>query len=379
MIVDPWFACALLAGLGGYLAYGVALRAGTVRPNRASWLIWSASTAVEAATYAAVNPGTPQRWLFVAGAMACLLVTAAIWARARWAAPSTGDLACVVACLAAIMLWLAFGEAYWAHLLVVAAIPVSFWPTWAGAARNPAGERSPAWAAWTIGDAATLLVALRAPGHAATLGGATGDYAYLAVELACHATVWLIVVAARRPFRRRRPGRGNVREVETRLRVGETHLGKAVHAVTGFREGEVVTRFSGPSVAASRVPTRLVGHHDRFVQISADRYMGPSGAIDDLVNHSCAPNTGLRFGEGGVFLIAIRDIASGEEIAWDYSTTLTDRSWQMVCACGTPECRTVIGAFETLSPERQEWFRARNLVAPYLRRRDRIGRRERAA
>ena len=30
----------------------------------------------------------------------------------------------------------------------------------------------------------------------------------------------------------------------------------------------------------------------------------------------------------------------------------------------------VIGNFDTLPPERREWFRARNLVAPYLRRRD---------
>ena len=141
----------------------------------------------------------------------------------------------------------------------------------------------------------------------------------------------------------------------------------------------MLTRFTGPRVARDRLPARLVGRRDRFVQVSADQYMGPSGAIDDLVNHSCAPNAGLRFGDGGVFLLAIRDIAPGEEIAWDYSTTLTDRSWQMVCACGADDCRGVIGAFETLPPERQEWFRARNLVAPYLRRRDRVWRHGRAA
>jgi hypothetical protein len=39
----------------------------------------------------------------------------------------------------------------------------------------------------------------------------------------------------------------------------------------------------------------------------------------------------------------------------------------------------VIGNFETLSPERQEFFRARNLVAPYLRRRDTPAERDRAA
>ena len=98
--------------------------------------------------------------------------------------------------------------------------------------------------------------------------------------------------------------------------------------------------------------------------------MGPSGRIDDLINHSCSPNAGLRFAANGVFLIAIRPIGPGEEISWDYSTTLRESNWHMICQCRSAECRKVIGNFETLAPERQEWFRARNLVAPYLRRRD---------
>jgi SET domain-containing protein len=100
--------------------------------------------------------------------------------------------------------------------------------------------------------------------------------------------------------------------------------------------------------------------------------MGPSGRLDDLVNHSCAPNAGLRFSENGVFLVAVRAIAVGEEIAWDYSTTLRESNWHMLCQCKAPECRRVIGNFETLDAERQDWFRARNLVAPYLRHRDAV-------
>ena len=107
--------------------------------------------------------------------------------------------------------------------------------------------------------------------------------------------------------------------------------------------------------------------------------MGPSGRIDDLINHSCAPNAGLRFTSDGVFLVAIRNIDRGEEISWDYSTTLKESNWHMICQCRAPECRRVIGNFATLSEERQEWFRSHNLVAPYLRRRDETQKRDRAA
>jgi hypothetical protein len=73
-----------------------------------------------------------------------------------------------------------------------------------------------------------------------------------------------------------------------------------------------------------------------------------------------------------VFLLVIRELEPGDEIARDYPSTLSDRSWQMLCCCGTFECRGVIGAAAMLSPERQEWFGARSLVAPNLRRRDRV-------
>ena len=98
--------------------------------------------------------------------------------------------------------------------------------------------------------------------------------------------------------------------------------------------------------------------------------MGPSGRLDDLVNHSCDPNAGLRFTDDGVYLVAIRAIAPGEEVTWDYSTTLAESNWHMICQCRAANCRRVIGNFATIDADRQQFYRSRNLVAPYLRRRD---------
>jgi hypothetical protein len=39
----------------------------------------------------------------------------------------------------------------------------------------------------------------------------------------------------------------------------------------------------------------------------------------------------------------------------------------MGCACGSRDCRGVVRAFASLPMERQDWYRARNIVAPYLR------------
>lgn len=379
MPIDPWFYIAVAGTLAGYGVYLVSLKRQLVQPNRASWLIWSAATAVEAATYAAVNAGALQGWVFGCSALACVAVTLGIWRRSVWEAPSRGEVICIVACLAALVLWIASRNAFWAHLLVVAAVPVSFWPTWASVLEDRARERSPAWGLWTVGDLATLLVAARGGDQQAS------EYLYVLVELLCHASVWFMVgLATINPLRSLgfRQGRFYVLDAyapaANLFSVGETHLGKAVFAAQGFREGDEIVRFTGRRIRADRVPTLFRGSADRFVQVTPDHYMGPSGRIDDLINHSCAPNGGLRFSAAGVVLVAVRDIAGGEEISWDYSTALSQSNWHMICQCRAPECRRVIGNFETLAPERQEWFRARNLVAPYLRRRDAVAR-DRAA
>jgi len=369
-----WFWIAVGFSFAGYAVYLAGLKRALVRPNRASWLIWSAATALEAVTYAAVNPGAPQGWVFAISAIACIAVTLGIWRRSAWAAPSTTESLCMAACLIALLLWAAFRETFWAHMLVVAAVPVSFWPTWASVWTDRTRERSPAWGLWTFGDLAVLLLALRGPIGVAEL-------AYVLVELVCHASVWFLIgLATINPLRSFGMRRGGLRVLDryrpssNLFRVGENHLGKAVYASWRFAEGSILLEFTGRHFRADQVPGPMRGGGDRFVQVTPDHYMGPSGQIDDLVNHSCAPNAGLRFTETRVFLVAIRDIAAGEEIAWDYSTTLSQSNWHMICQCRAPGCRRVIGNFETLTPERQEWFRARNLVAPYLRRRDSVER-----
>lgn len=379
MRVEPWFVLAVIASFAGYAIYLAGLKNRLVEPNRASWLIWGSATGVEAITYAAVNPGTPQAIVFLLSAAASLGVALALWRQSRWSAPDLVEGICMGASLAAILLWLVFRETFWAHMLVVAVVPVSFWPTWRSVWVNRARERSPAWGLWTIGDLATLLVATR------TGSQDVGEYAYIVVEFTCHASVWFLIgLATINPLRSFGWREGRLRVLDAYaganpFAVRDTHLGKSVFATDGFAAGVTITRFSGARLPARKLPRRLLGRADRYLQIASDTYLGPSGAIDDLINHSCAPNAGLRFLDDAVILIALRDIAPGEEVAWDYSTTLADASWAMTCACGAAECRGVIRAFETLPVERQEWYRARNLVAPYLRGREAAGGTIRAA
>jgi uncharacterized protein len=76
--------------------------------------------------------------------------------------------------------------------------------------------------------------------------------------------------------------------------------------------------------------------------------IGPGHWIDPAmplqhINHSCTPN--VAFGRNRK-LHAIRDIASGEELTLDYSTTEADPEWAMSCVCQSPQCRRGIFAIQ---------------------------------
>lgn len=173
--------------VAGYATYALGIRYRDVLPNRWSWLIWSAATCIEASTYGALNRSDPQTVIFGLSAACCVALSIGIWSRARWAAPSPTELICVCASVTALLLWGVFHLAFWAHLIILAVVPVGFIPTWIGASQDRRTEFSPAWGLWTLGDLLTLASIL------AGLRNALYELPYILLELACHAGVWAIV------------------------------------------------------------------------------------------------------------------------------------------------------------------------------------------
>jgi hypothetical protein len=127
--------------------------------------------------------------------------------------------------------------------------------------------------------------------------------------------------------------------------------GQGVFANAPIARGAVIHQMGGETVdlpaCVARIVTRRVSIDDplpigRFTYIILD-------AFSNRFNHSCAPNALLR---GRAELFAIRDIAAGEEITFDYSTTLRRSfyswAWRMPCNCGAPNCRHVIGDVGTI-------------------------------
>jgi SET domain-containing protein len=146
------------------------------------------------------------------------------------------------------------------------------------------------------------------------------------------------------------------------------HLGQGVYTTKSIAKGELVLKFSGELYHESQIPSVYYGSEDRFMQVDVGFFLGPSGGLDDFTNHSCLPNTGVRFVGREVLLVAILPIKPNDEITWDYSTTLMGHNWSMHCDCRKAGCRGIVKDFMTLEPHVQNKYYELDVVAPYIKR-----------
>lgn len=126
--------------------------------------------------------------------------------------------------------------------------------------------------------------------------------------------------------------------------------GQGVFSEKFFKAGELVHILSGDRLTANQIDIRIdAGQEtcDDPFQISRRMYID----LDELsrtFNHSCDPNTGIRK-ESKLF--AIREIKPGDEITYDYSTTVPKYKswWKMKCQCRAKICRKVVSSYNTIS------------------------------
>ncbi|MFO1434944.1 MAG: SET domain-containing protein-lysine N-methyltransferase [Gammaproteobacteria bacterium] len=75
------------------------------------------------------------------------------------------------------------------------------------------------------------------------------------------------------------------------------------------------------------------------------------------VNHSCDPNAGIK---GQIFLVAMRDIAVGEEITFDYAMALHrspgNPPYKFSCECGSSRCRGEVTDEDWKLPELRQRY-----------------------
>jgi hypothetical protein len=134
-----------------------------------------------------------------------------------------------------------------------------------------------------------------------------------------------------------------------------------VFAGESIRAGQTVLDFRG-RVIDFGATLRKGDREGDALQIAAGVYLDlePPGRY---VNHSCDPNAGVR---GGVRLAALREIHAGEEIRFDYSTTMDEDHWTMECRCGASSCRGIVRDFKWLPTARKLALMRQDVVPAFL-------------
>jgi SET domain-containing protein len=72
-----------------------------------------------------------------------------------------------------------------------------------------------------------------------------------------------------------------------------------------------------------------------------------------FVNHSCEPNCEAEVEDGHIWIVALRDIAAGEEVTFNYGFDLEDYR-DYPCRCGARECVGYMIAEEFFEHVRQQ-------------------------
>ena len=130
--------------------------------------------------------------------------------------------------------------------------------------------------------------------------------------------------------------------------------GRGAFATRPIKRGTRIIEYTGERISHEEADRRYddggMGRHHTFL-FSVDSKTVIDAAIDGndarFINHSCAPNCEAVDERKHIYIEAIRDIAPGEELTYDYAYErdgTEDEEWERlyVCKCGAPTCRGTI-------------------------------------
>jgi len=149
--------------------------------------------------------------------------------------------------------------------------------------------------------------------------------------------------------------------------------GSGMFATEPIKAGEHLVVWTGRIVTADQALASGIMDTDEkayLLQVGVGFYQVPLSEERepaDWTNHSCEPNAG--FGKGSpICLSAMRDIAVGEEICFDYAMCETDERLfePMKCLCGTASCRGWITAHDWKLPAL--WESYKGFWSPHVQR-----------
>ena len=118
-------------------------------------------------------------------------------------------------------------------------------------------------------------------------------------------------------------------------------------------KGTFVVEYTGPRITVEEADERYANHEETYLFGLTDGKLVIDGqGVAAFINHSCDPNCETEEIDGRIWIIALRDIAAGEELTYEYELYDSDEGEKAPCSCGAANCRGTMYSDEEL--ERRE-------------------------
>jgi hypothetical protein len=146
---------------------------------------------------------------------------------------------------------------------------------------------------------------------------------------------------------------------------GSPPHGFGSRAIADIPAGTSVATFGGTALTHSAFANYDAERRSRSLQVDTHLiFLGPTTREPgDSINHSCEPNCGMR---NATTIVAMGDIAIGEELTFDYAMSDASDYDEFNCNCGTSLCRGRVRAddwrIDTLR------HRYKGFFSPYIQR-----------
>ncbi|RJQ14879.1 SET domain-containing protein [Candidatus Parcubacteria bacterium] len=152
------------------------------------------------------------------------------------------------------------------------------------------------------------------------------------------------------------------------LVVKKNKKGYGVYAGRMYKKGEVICVMHGKK----KTPHTLHYHGASFREAQINPLqIGPKTYLElrapyRYFNHSCQPNAGVQDSSK---LFALKPIKKGEEVTFDYSTTIDE---SFFCKCGSKRCRGVIADFFALPLKLQKFYIRQKAVPAFIEKKYKV-------
>lgn len=145
------------------------------------------------------------------------------------------------------------------------------------------------------------------------------------------------------------------------IEIQSSRFGKGLFATKDIAPNTLLCLIQGRNLSFKE--TLLLGDKESHcIQVALDQYI-LSDSPFLYSNHSCNPNCAIN---NNYEFFSLKEIKMGEELFWDYSTSMLERHWTMICNCGNQNCRKIITDFDLLPNALQEEYIKMNIVLPFI-------------